>query len=100
IRDKLVTGVQTCALPISGALSFSPSLGEPIEPTHRLRLTRLNGSGYLVFGSSPPKATNCLRLSGTQISGYISKKASMDWRKVFRSEERRVGKECSRWWEG
>src|SRR5205823_7376409 len=29
IRDKLVTGVQTCALPISGGLSLDPFGGRP-----------------------------------------------------------------------
>src|SRR5256885_3125340 len=85
IRDYKVTGVQTCALPISHAAassaeSLSPSIANPIaraEPTRR-------GRKYV-----PPE-------SGIN---PIFEKA---WIKLAdfaaRSEERRVGKECrSRW---
>src|SRR5579884_4440906 len=60
IRDFHVTGVQTCALPISGGHG---------EPDPHLRLPRARSEGR-----------NCVRVAD------------------FRSEERRVGKECrSRW---
>src|SRR2546425_7763512 len=62
IRDKLVTGVQTCALPIS-------SVEEGVPPR------RDNRSGA---SATNPSFASC----------------SVVWR----SEERRVGKECrSRW---
>src|SRR2546425_6923281 len=77
IRDKLVTGVQTCALPISV---------EPICPG----------------GSSPrPDITKCMDYdnliactTGQEDLCWIANGYTRSWR----SEERRVGKECrSRW---
>src|SRR5687767_15281118 len=69
IRDKLVTGVQTCALPICGAWN---AFGKAPSPPSRLP------ARFGLASSSPP---------GTPRSGPED-----------RSEERRVGKECrSRW---
>src|SRR5699024_11609594 len=70
IRDRNVTGVQTCALPISCDLSN--------------------------------KRANSLRLS-TEVQMMVRREAVMrqaSWQlRIYRSEERRVGKECrSRWW--
>src|SRR5205823_9225758 len=70
IRDKLVTGVQTCALPISPR---SPS-------SRRTRPGSSSGPDRSRAGERPP-GTRCGGCGGS------------------RSEERRVGKECrSRWW--
>src|SRR5205823_472008 len=68
IRDKLVTGVQTCALPISGA-SVTPLLTNASGNALVLIYALGDGRQYLTqtFDSSP----------------YL-----------MRSEERRVGKEC------
>src|SRR5699024_11680179 len=41
IRDRNVTGVQTCALPISGLVTISPRV--PTRPTRRLDGTRPRG---------------------------------------------------------
>src|SRR2546426_5345719 len=73
IRDYKVTGVQTCALPISVAL-----LGNPVSQ-----------SGVVVTATlSPAGATPSNATATTASNGSAS----------FRSEERRVGKECrSRW---
>src|SRR5205823_7333735 len=69
IRDKLVTGVQTCALPIS-FLSASSSR---------------SSSDWIVR-----------KVRGMQIL-LVPALAKLPWL-VHRSEERRVGKECrSRW---
>src|SRR5687767_15244788 len=73
IRDKLVTGVQTCALPISlnsaNSLAVSYCLCSWYKTARLLALLRV--SGWL-----PPTV----------------------FRYPSRSEERRVGKECrSRW---
>src|SRR2546425_8689517 len=69
IRDKLVTGVQTCALPISR----SPEPPAP-PPTH---------------GGTP--------VGSLHVPRKLSWKRST-WPSGCRSEERRVGKECrSRW---
>src|SRR2546425_5706367 len=80
IRDKLVTGVQTCALPISrglladlaGAEEEHPRFGQPAEDRER-ELDGDVGHAHLTFRD---------RGMGADV----------------RSEERRVGKECrSRW---
>src|SRR5207245_3723933 len=70
IRDATVTGVQTCALPISRS---------------RTRLIR----------TSRPRSTVSLKVSESARSGCRSVTFVTS---VSRSEERRVGKECrSRW---
>src|SRR5207248_8982268 len=80
IRDRTVTGVQTCALPIS------PSA--PNKVASRLLIQRastppLQGGEYDAF------QTESLPLSLLQILQNLCQS---------RSEERRVGKECrSRW---
>src|SRR5438034_1315105 len=68
IRDHCVTGVQTCALPISGS-------DEVRRPRHGLEST---GSALL-------------------LAALTRENLQRAWQRV-RSEERRVGKECrSRW---
>src|SRR5687767_15884954 len=72
IRDKLVTGVQTCALPI-----FEPRRVEPREHRHARELRRFLVNAHV--GGPPSPSSTTARSRG-------------------RSEERRVGKECrSRW---
>src|SRR2546425_6352195 len=74
IRDKLVTGVQTCALPIFG-VSLARSCKE--------RLHRLERQGRRRVEHQEQEERHC----GDDVSADPS-----------RSEERRVGKECrSRW---
>src|SRR5205823_8017757 len=77
IRDKLVTGVQTCALPISTPSSQNRSCGAPpqmVLATPRRQFFVL--PGWATGRRLHPPAT----------------------RRRSRSEERRVGKECrSRW---
>src|SRR3712207_7241772 len=82
IRDIGVTGVQTCALPISLGLNYKPALGyEPIEglvirPEVRYDRAFLDDLEVRPFDG------------GTKRSQFT----------IGRSEERRVGKECrSRW---
>src|SRR5256886_8285989 len=82
IRDLTVTGVQTCALPIShrrGLPGHDPALGEPRESPGR------GGRG---------QARN---RQGRQVLARPGVRAEANPRRP-RSEERRVGKECrSRW---
>src|SRR2546425_8710331 len=76
IRDKLVTGVQTCALPISG--------GDDV--------LRIVLGGIDDVGCHPPREEpgEHARLGGVTVDGAQRRRG--------RSEERRVGKECrSRW---
>src|SRR5438552_18868032 len=82
IRDDLVTGVQTCALPIfckthSSTLGSSPHL--PVS----------------VYGTGAER---------TRYEAFLGSMIRTSWLALrlvspSRSEERRVGKECrSRWW--
>src|SRR5438105_9677682 len=75
IRDPLVTGVQTCALPISSGAGVS-----------RLRGLWRGGSDYpMEFPIADAGVENC---AGSGHREYVG----------FRSEERRVGKECRCRW--
>src|SRR5687767_15605988 len=81
IRDKLVTGVQTCALPIS---SSRPCGAAATYCASRMRPT--NAFPPDAFYSKPPQPRRKWR-------GFCFWDATPP-----RSEERRVGKECrSRW---
>src|SRR5205823_9232012 len=88
IRDKLVTGVQTCALPISGPPPWPPcsSNGAGSPPPRRRTSNAGCGRGSATGGPpAPPR---------TPRRGPRSRSAGR-WR---RSEERRVGKECRCGW--
>src|SRR5206468_7359283 len=75
IRDLIVTGVQTCALPIY-RWCFARCLG------HRLNIQSSRPLAALARGEGPRR----------EIVLHVAKGR-------LRSEERRVGKECrSRWW--
>src|SRR5687767_15624652 len=79
IRDKLVTGVQTCALPICSRAGSTYCVS-------RLR-QRAGASAYVL----PQRLYESF--TSTDFSKFLG------WSPFFlRSEERRVGKECrSRW---
>src|SRR5260221_3776089 len=80
IRDHCVTGVQTCALPISWMKALSAS----IRPAARSEPSK---------GISSRAALAAGRVSLAFISVYLAGVVG-----PVRSEERRVGKECrSRW---
>src|SRR3989440_3183320 len=84
IRDLIVTGVQTCALPIS------PGLANEEAPRDR-RDRRGTARGRDGDGRDAPRP----RVRG--VHGRRGRRAPGAQR-VPRSEERRVGKECrSRW---
>src|SRR3989440_7293370 len=86
IRDLIVTGVQTCALPISAR-------GAPQErllPRHR----RPAPGGGLPGGVPAPRLRRRLRPPAERPGLRPRERRS----RARRSEERRVGKECrSRW---
>src|SRR5687767_15603505 len=91
IRDKLVTGVQTCALPIS-RVHRECSRGHYDQP---------NGKRMQIFHSIRNSDIRSKRWrdheeSNANANSSLAKPRSGDcW---CRSEERRVGKECrSRW---
>src|SRR3546814_1883081 len=86
-RCALVTGVQTCALPIFSDLDNSLATGESLPlavgPGASLRAGTLNLTGPLVIKATAAAGDSFLA-------------------EMMRSEERRVGKECvstcrSRW---
>src|SRR5205823_10424078 len=95
IRDKLVTGVQTCALPICAAARKDASApARAQQPPARDR----PGVGGGARGHGPAPAD---QQAGDPVRGYHpagSRLALTDALVTSRSEERRVGKECrSRW---
>src|SRR5207245_6071557 len=71
IRDATVTGVQTCALPISGERASSARADEARSPASSPHTCQIRA----VPNTSPPH-----------------------FRRRPRSEERRVGKECRSGW--
>src|SRR2546430_6171698 len=84
IRDLTVTGVQTCALPISSS-ALAPSIWYAAVATPHRNPAGNCGNGTVI---GPPFA----RESGSHFS------PGGPQRDRLRSEERRVGKECrSRW---
>src|SRR5207248_8582727 len=81
IRDRTVTGVQTCALPIS--ISSRPRM--PAQAGTAIR-RRVEKTISWTHRKQMPTRTRC---------------ASSDRGRGGRSEERRVGKECRCWgWTG
>src|SRR3712207_8535182 len=81
IRDIGVTGVQTCALPISKGTDWKLILTFGYSSLNRFTSSLKAGPSF-VGSEVSQKVSSALRLAGS----------------TFRSEERRVGKECrSRW---
>src|SRR2546421_582021 len=86
IRDLIVTGVQTCALPISQRYSLDVSLPVPSAPY----VSALNQSRLSVTWPE---------LGGFNVDHYeIYMDSNATAVIVTRSEERRVGKECRYRW--
>src|SRR5205823_11708136 len=84
IRDKLVTGVQTCALPISGR--------------GRLRVTSVTRHVVRMFPCPWPRPDSCPP-RGRQSRARTVVRNDALIKLHTRSEERRVGKECRyQWW--
>src|SRR3989441_2461639 len=82
IRDKLVTGVQTCALPISHGHA---------QRSAAARLARLRPAGLIL------RAAN-LADDLVAVADLDGGRHALPVPDEIRSEERRVGKECrSRW---
>src|SRR5699024_12146942 len=91
IRDRNVTGVQTCALPISAATSATAAVDEAI------RLFVLLGWSEPVARQSIEHVCGVLARTGARHTTFENLRRD----KYARSEERRVGKEWRcRWSEG
>src|SRR5206468_8862033 len=88
IRDLIVTGVQTCALPIYrtglDTLSFNSSMAPANVAQYWQDMIQPLASGdqYRIRRCTPGNAVNFT--SDPVVAAYD----------LFRSEERRVGKEC------
>src|SRR5207247_3480092 len=86
IRDPLVTGVQTCALPISPtAICFC-----------RGKEVWRSGNTVMDSFSRLPLGENILQWAAGDRLVFASEKDG--WAHLYRSEERRVGKEWSSRW--
>src|SRR5207247_7759683 len=93
IRDPLVTGVQTCALPISAWRLLHSAPGRP-------RRGRDQGRGHRP-GRLRPLGAAVLRLGGPDAARHpLGDLPGPEPQQALdpRSEERRVGKECRSWW--
>src|SRR5689334_24711177 len=85
IRDGTVTGVQTCALPISAEQCRAAGHQRQKRPPRQLS----EGQGQSIWAG--PQARAPVVGSYAQLGAVVGQLA-------LRSEERRVGKECrSRW---
>src|SRR5207253_6965515 len=94
IRDGHVTGVQTCALPIS---SVKPALG-PTAVNHSGQLPSVTISFALKPGHSLGTAFDEINNAAkTTLPSTVSSNfqgTAQAFQSSLRSEERRVGKEC------
>src|SRR5207244_7714379 len=95
IRDDLVTGVQTCALPI---FEGARVLGDD-ENAAPLPFDRGDDAGAfesrLQISEHPPDEAGA---DLVRLRGQVRGEAQKDFHEVFsRSEERRVGKACRCW---
>src|SRR5205823_10392841 len=95
IRDKLVTGVQTCALPI--CQSFIAAMIDKIRETRDLvsgRNIDIEVDGGITAETAPlvVKAGANALVTGSAVFKGDAKAYARN-----RSEERRVGKECREW---
>src|SRR5690349_23773064 len=80
IRDLYVTGVQTCALPISITRGPAKPMSAPGSA--------ITASPMKANEADTPPIVGSVRM---EMNGCF---AAVSWR----SEERRVGKECRSWW--
>src|SRR5207244_9182455 len=95
IRDDLVTGVQTCALPIFESVVLLTALVQHLEQfgTASFRRSDLNES----VGGAGVNGQGLLALEQLHQGWDRVLRGRAD---VARSEERRVGKEGRVWWAG
>src|SRR5699024_11276883 len=94
IRDRNVTGVQTCALPISFSLLHASRYNDFFIEAELLDTEA--DAGTILFPSNRSRrlffaAPRAVVSSTVLIASFIEAFA------CWRSEERRVGKECSEW---
>src|SRR5205823_7937276 len=91
IRDKLVTGVQTCALPIFAMVQlFAASAAFPVVVA---TVFFLNLRHVLMATSLRPQFARLSRARRLAAAFFLTDE-SFAMATGYRSEERRVGKEC------
>src|SRR5699024_11547032 len=88
IRDRNVTGVQTCALPILSFASSAITSPSPVVTSGLISTIEQS----LVTNTSYSCKNNFAALFTSSV-GILMLNA-----RRLRSEERRVGKECRTWW--
>src|SRR3546814_2410593 len=96
-RCALVTGVQTCALPISSAPMAQPS-GE-----HFMMWLKHGITSHKLVINDAKALVHTVSDTAYLVSPGVFQRYAQEHPQVGRSEERRVGKECvstcrSRWW--
>src|SRR3546814_2475231 len=98
-RCALVTGVQTCALPISTLSIVAAKSFKEHQDSHVIgadnKLNLLKSA--VIYGNNASGKSNLL-----EAMGFMKQTVLNSFRDALRSEERRVGKECvstcrSRW---
>src|SRR5207245_5859018 len=92
IRDATVTGVQTCALPISVFLDVRMPHPDGIELARHIRSSKLNQTTPIVMITGDEDRNAMMRAFQAGATFFLSK--PVDRPRLMRSEERRVGREC------
>ena len=97
IRDTSVTGVQTCALPISSIKALKPS-----EKRHEVWDAKTAGLCIRISPTGVKTYQVVKKLHGKTKRITLGKESDLTVeqarKKASRSEERRVGKECRARW--
>src|SRR5207253_6912252 len=97
IRDGHVTGVQTCALPISASPKSPVPSPQPLVPTIKTQrelaewVISLGGKVDVTVGGKLQSQIGAI--AELPKDDFAVKSVNFD-----RSEERRVGKVCRSWW--
>src|SRR5699024_12178943 len=91
IRDRNVTGVQTCALPIYFVYAFRRVFSAGTGSPYAVEFAAIAGSGEVLAGLAGPEQLG-VRARDERTVEFTLSQPDDD----FRSEERRVGKGCRR----
>src|SRR5205823_10798121 len=99
IRDKLVTGVQTCALPILVDERCPGDLAEPWEVQDAMRDAKASRHRGRRLDLAARGALAVIGRDRERDPAAVERELQRDAGIEPRSEERRVGKECRARWE-